>query len=550
MDYSLQSLKDAFTDAAYKDSRRGYKLYAVVLATTLDQRFVAEYLSLYYELNAITGDDVLVVGVQPLHEAAAYEAPVRIIDLQDVASILQHSNLNNVGQRSSETAEHFLRFMRTQTTESYELARFLGIRTDTFPVMVFFADLERPSEMVVWPIGDLPAAAFARNLRHLLEETSARCGWREVRDLPNLERAVEGLRKSELEEENYYLPADCRQAVKVIRKLRRELRTHEATLSTYAGIDTLRAAFNELRAIPNLRVPLTNIGETIDNIEQRGFGHVYAHARRWHGRLPDSYRAVVWALPSFGTPPLPPREGAIAQAASVGAELATIEAEHDGHRQTELARRTAEFESAKARAQSPPSVLAVIEELLHIRSCPLSRSAPPRAAFDRANLPPIPRVFISYSHDSPMHAREVLALAQRLRDDGIDCWCDQFESSPAAGFPRWMRQQVEIADFVLLVCTPTYRRRFDGAEETGKGLGVTYEGLLITQEVYDAGSQNTRFIPVLLAGGSSQDVPVLLRGSKWYEVPQGYDLLLRRLRGSEAVEPHPLGRPSWRDRVS
>src|ERR1043165_3786358 len=118
MDYSLQSLKDAFTDAAYKESRRGYKLYAVLLATTLDQRFVAEYMSLFYELNDITGEDVLVVGVQPGHEARIGEAPVRIIDLAGVSSMLQHPSPDNV-QQDGETAERFLRFMRTQTKESY-----------------------------------------------------------------------------------------------------------------------------------------------------------------------------------------------------------------------------------------------------------------------------------------------------------------------------------------------------------------------------------------------------------------------------------------------
>ncbi|HEV7486325.1 MAG TPA: SEFIR domain-containing protein [Thermoanaerobaculia bacterium] len=547
MDYSLQSLRDAFTDAAYKESRRGYKLYAVLLATTLDQRFVAEYMSLFYELNDITGEDVLVVGVQPGHEARIGEAPVRIIDLAGVSSMLQHPTLNKVKQEG-ETAERFLRFMRTQTTESYELARFLGIRTDRFPVLVFFADLEHPSEMVVWPIGDVPAAEFARNLRHLVEETKARCAWQEKKGLDRLRSTVEGLRIEKLAEDNYALPSDCRLAVKAIRKLRADLSAQEYLLRVYSGIDNLRAAFNDLRATPDLRVPLENIGQTIDDIENRGTGHVYAHERRWHGRLPAGYRDAVDALPRAWEPPLPPHEETVAKEASLRAELARIEAEHDGHRRSELARKTEELETAEARIASAPPVLEVIEHLLHIRSCPLAMSDPPRMAFDRDHMP-IPRVFISYSHDSLEHERDVLALAQRLRDDGIDCWCDQFESSPSAGFPRWMRQQIELADFVLLVCTPTYRRRFDGAEEAGKGLGATYEGLLITQEVYDAGSRNDRFIPVLLRGADSQNVPLLLRGSKWYGVPEGYDTLRLRLMGSEAVIPHPLGRASSRDRI-
>src|SRR5216684_3961547 len=92
-----------------------------------------------------------------------------------------------------------------------------------------------------------------------------------------------------------------------------------------------------------------------------------------------------------------------------------------------------------------------------------------------------PKVFVSYSHDSPEHADRVLALADRLRSDGIDCILDQYEESPAEGFPRWMDQQMRAADFVLMICTPKYYqptteagyeelyRRLTGQPRTPKG---------------------------------------------------------------------------------
>jgi len=46
-----------------------------------------------------------------------------------------------------------------------------------------------------------------------------------------------------------------------------------------------------------------------------------------------------------------------------------------------------------------------------------------------------PKVFISYSHDSREHKDRVLELSDRLRDDGIDCHLDQYEESPAEGWP-------------------------------------------------------------------------------------------------------------------
>jgi len=554
MDYSLQSLKDAFTNATYRRSRRGYKLYAVVLATTLDQRFLAEYLALFHELHALTGNDVLVMGVQRGTDVRRGDTPLWLRNFGSVASVFRHQN-DEGRERGQEAAEQFLRFLQAQTVESYELAWFLGIRTDLFPAMVFFEDLERPTQMVVWPLGDIPAAHFTKQLRHLLEEVRERCTWRETRILASLKSTVRELQETEIAEYRDSLPQDCRDAAKEINNRRNGIREHQRALVVCDKIAELRAAFAELRATPDARVPLDSVGQTIADVENRGFGHVIAHERRWRSRLPARYKSAIAALSGasltigFSTKPFPPREEITAAITRMTAELAQLEAEHQGHRLAELDRQTKELARVQVRVQSAQPMLAALEEVLRIRSCPLGREAPPRAAFEGGDIPAVPRVFISYSHDSPQHARAVLELAQRLRDDGIDCWIDQFESSPAAGFPRWMRQQMEIADFVLLICTDTYRRRFDGAEQVGTGLGATYEGLLITQEVYDAGSQNRRFIPVVLSGATAQDVPVLLRGSKWYDVPGSYDRLRRRLMDAEAVEPRPLGRAFWREHV-
>ena len=73
-----------------------------------------------------------------------------------------------------------------------------------------------------------------------------------------------------------------------------------------------------------------------------------------------------------------------------------------------------------------------------------------------------PTVFNSYSHDSEAHADLVLALSDRLRADQIDCILDQYEVSPPEGWPRWMDRQIRAADFVLMICPPTYFRRVMG----------------------------------------------------------------------------------------
>ncbi|MCY2991191.1 MAG: TIR domain-containing protein [Planctomycetota bacterium] len=76
-----------------------------------------------------------------------------------------------------------------------------------------------------------------------------------------------------------------------------------------------------------------------------------------------------------------------------------------------------------------------------------------------------PKAFISYSHDSDEHRQRVLRLSERLRDDGVETRLDQYEQGTRElGWPRWMLDQLDWAEFVLVVCTATYYRRFRGHE--------------------------------------------------------------------------------------
>ncbi|RCJ23849.1 hypothetical protein A6770_28955 [Nostoc minutum NIES-26] len=141
------------------------------------------------------------------------------------------------------------------------------------------------------------------------------------------------------------------------------------------------------------------------------------------------------------------------------------------------------------------------------------------------------KVFISYSHDSYEHKTRVKELSKKLFDWGIYCNLDQYEFSPPEGWPRWMDKQIREADFVLVVCTPTYKRRFEGEEETGKGHGIRWEGHLTYQDLYNAGTLNTKFIPVLLESGKFEDIPKPLQGTTYYcaDTEEGYESLYRHL---------------------
>jgi SEFIR domain/Yip1 domain len=155
-----------------------------------------------------------------------------------------------------------------------------------------------------------------------------------------------------------------------------------------------------------------------------------------------------------------------------------------------------------------------------------------------------PIVFLSYSHDSDAHRERVLALSERLRADGFETRLDRYiNGTPAEGWPRWMLNQLDAANFVLVVCTETYYRRFRGHEEPGKGHGVDWEGALITNELYEARSRMVRFVPVTFAEQDAAFIPEPLQGVTRYPLlgATQYEDLCAFLSGTAGIEPGTVG---------
>jgi hypothetical protein len=155
----------------------------------------------------------------------------------------------------------------------------------------------------------------------------------------------------------------------------------------------------------------------------------------------------------------------------------------------------------------------------------------------------MPRVFISYSHDSQGHRARVAALAARLRREGVEAQLDQYEPFPAEGWPKWMANQIHSAEYVLVVCTETYKRRVEGHETPGRGLGAAWEGSLITQKVYDDGGRNTKFIPVYFERDDATHIPAFLAASTRYDAAseEGYEALYRFVTAQPAILKPALG---------
>ena len=64
-----------------------------------------------------------------------------------------------------------------------------------------------------------------------------------------------------------------------------------------------------------------------------------------------------------------------------------------------------------------------------------------------------PKIFISYSHDSPEHKQWVAELASRLRHDGVDVILDQWDLSLGVDVTKFMEDNLSQSDRVLLICS-------------------------------------------------------------------------------------------------
>jgi tetratricopeptide (TPR) repeat protein len=128
-------------------------------------------------------------------------------------------------------------------------------------------------------------------------------------------------------------------------------------------------------------------------------------------------------------------------------------------------------------------------------------------------MTPEDTVFISYAHESEDFREQVKVLVDWLAARGINVVSDHKYGSrpPRLGWKAWMQQEIEDATVVLIVCSPKYKARFEKREVPGQGKGVTWEGAIVTQDLYDASLQNDKFYPILPDDGDYDNIPKVLR---------------------------------------
>jgi hypothetical protein len=105
-----------------------------------------------------------------------------------------------------------------------------------------------------------------------------------------------------------------------------------------------------------------------------------------------------------------------------------------------------------------------------------------------------------------------------------------------------MERKIEWADFVLIVGSEAYRRRYDGTEAPMKGRGVTWEAVLTRIDLYEDQGINVKFIPILFDEDSPLLLPKPLRAHNQYRLDRDYQKLLRRLTAQPLIVAPPVAR--------
>jgi TIR domain len=83
-------------------------------------------------------------------------------------------------------------------------------------------------------------------------------------------------------------------------------------------------------------------------------------------------------------------------------------------------------------------------------------------------------------------------------------------------FPHFMEREIRSDDFVMIICTPQYKTKFD--ERTS---GAGYEAEIITAEI-SAKQNHRKFITVLARGTWTESVPYALCGKKYIDLSDVY----------------------------
>ncbi|WP_410608711.1 SEFIR domain-containing protein [Amycolatopsis sp. lyj-109] len=122
-----------------------------------------------------------------------------------------------------------------------------------------------------------------------------------------------------------------------------------------------------------------------------------------------------------------------------------------------------------------------------------------------------PCVLISYARADEEHNEAVRHLAHLLRRNGIETEIDLYAARHRQDWAAWHQRQIIRADFVLIIASPEYKRQAEGEDAPHQGRSVSWEAMLIREDIYrDRQVALRKYLPVVLPGHSADDLPAWL----------------------------------------
>lgn len=124
-----------------------------------------------------------------------------------------------------------------------------------------------------------------------------------------------------------------------------------------------------------------------------------------------------------------------------------------------------------------------------------------------------PKVFISYSHDTPEHRQWVSELAAKLHRKGVNVIFDQWDLRLEDDVTQFMERGIKDSDRVLVICTDSYVRKANAGEGS-----VGYEPMIVTRKLIEDVGTN-KFILIARQTLGEDKTPSFLGTQVYIDLP-------------------------------
>ena len=124
-----------------------------------------------------------------------------------------------------------------------------------------------------------------------------------------------------------------------------------------------------------------------------------------------------------------------------------------------------------------------------------------------------PKVFISYSHDTPEHKRWVSEIGAKLHRKGVNVILDQWDLRLGDDLTQFMEHGIRDSDKVLVICTDSYVRKANAGEGS-----AGYEPMILTRKLVEDVGTN-KFIPIIPHASGEEKAPSFLGTQVYIDLP-------------------------------